>query len=223
VADLEWRGDTLVADGRSGTVAVDLDGRPTLPPPPSADSRAADRLRRVDDSVVLERSDGTSVTLRAEWDEDLLESIDGLEVTWSPPGDRLAVWGESGPISVFTPDGSPAGQFLDHWKNPTYGVELGEGRMMSWARDGRAVVYDLERRLVVGAVQMNGWPEGADMDASGRIVLTFDNVDSWLAHHIDSGERLGPARPAVRAAVHPTRPAVGFADADQIWIETYAP
>lgn len=221
VTSLEWRGDVLVAEATSGAVAIDLDGRPALAPPPPAGDDTVARLRRVDDSIVLDRADGTSVTLPADWDEDALESVDELEVVWSPSGDRLAAWGESGPICVFAADGSPAGRFLDHWKSPTYGVTLGHDRMMSWARDGRAVVYDLERRVVAGAIQMNGWPEDAAMDASGRVVLTFDNVDGSLARDVDSGERLGPTRPATRAVVHPIQPVVGFSDGDQIWIESY--
>lgn len=224
---LAWRGDVLVAEGASGTVAIDIDGRPALAPPPTDDPTtgmpAVDRLRSDDDTIVLERADGAAVTLPSDWDDDQLEVAHQLEVTWSPAGDLLAVWGEYGPIAVFTADGSPAGRYHDHWTGPTYGVVLGAGRMMSWARDGRAVVYDLEPRLVVGAVQMNGWPEDAAMDVAGRIVLTFDNVDGWLAHDIDSGERLGPIRPATRAVMHPTRPIVGYADADQIWSETYGP
>ena len=80
---------------------------------------------------------------------------------------------------------------------------------MSWARDVRYVVYDLERRLVVGAVQVDGWPESAAFHGGGRIVLTYDNVAYWLAHDIDTGERLGPVREARRAVAHPERPVVG--------------
>jgi len=105
--------------------AVVPDGGRTLAPPPITSSDPpTDRLRAVDTDVVLDRADGTSIQLRRPWDADQLEDIDAHEVTWSPEGDRVAVWCEYGPILVFGSDGSPAGEFHDHWKGPTYGVEL---------------------------------------------------------------------------------------------------
>lgn len=52
-------------------------------------------------------------------------------------------------------------------------------------------------------------------------MATYDNVAHWLAHDIDTGERLGPARPARHAILHPTRPLIGWADDEQVWIEEY--
>ncbi len=136
---LAWRGDVLVAATPSGEIAVDLAGHRTLAPPPGAASdTAADQVRAVDTAVLLERVDGTSITVRRAGDEDQLEDADAYEAAWSPSEDRVAVWGEYGPIFVFGADGSPAGEFDEHWKGPTYGVEPGGDRMMSWARDGRS-------------------------------------------------------------------------------------
>ncbi len=84
------------------------------------------------------------------------------------------------------------------------------------------VVYEFERRLVQGVIQVDGWPEDAAFHPGGCIVLSYDNVGLWLAHDIDTGERLGPVRQAWRALAHPSRPVVGWADTGQIWIEAYS-
>jgi hypothetical protein len=223
VRSVEWRaGGVLVAEHATGAIALDADGRSTLPPPAATSPEPSpERTRRVGDGVVLDRADGSTVALRWEWDEDQLEDAETFEVTWAAEGDRCAVWGEYGPIMVFAADGSPAGKYHEHWKGPTYGVEFGGGRMMSWARDGRAVVYDLDRRMVAGVVTMDGWPENAAFHSTGRLLLTYDNVAFWTAHDVDTGRRIGPVRQALRAAVHPTRAMVGYADDDQVWIGEY--
>lgn len=221
---LRWVHDTVVATTASGSFAVSIDGRVVLAPPtlPTADEEP-DRVRRFGDQLRLERPDGSSVLLRFDWDEDQLAESENFDVIWSPTRDRFVVWSDYSRFVVFAPDGSPAGSFNDHWDNPNYGVEFAADRMMTWAADHRAIVTDLERRVIIGAVHVNGWMYNASLAPTGRHLLTFDNVDAWLAHDVDTGERVGPARPAIHAAWHPTRPVAAFCDAEQMWIEDYEP
>ncbi len=221
---LRWVHDTAVATTASGSVAVSFDGRAVLAPPAlSTVDEEPDRVRRLGDQLSLERRDGSSVVLRYDWDEDQLEDSENFEVVWSPARDRFVVWSEYSQFVVFALDGSSARSFNDHWDNPNHGVEFAADRMMTWAADQRAIVTDLERRVVIGAFQVNGWMENASLASTGRHLLTFDNVDSWLAHHVDTGERVGPVRPAVHAAWHASRPVALYCDSDQMWIEDYEP
>ena len=215
-----WRGDVAVASTSTGDIALDLAGRRTLPPP-SMPPRQRENVVVVDACLHVRRSDGALLRLANDWDEDQLEMGDTFEVVRSDDRGLLAVWGEHGEFWVFRADGSFVARLHEHWDGPNYGASFAGGRLLTWAGDHRVLVHDLDLGVPAGVVTGNGWLEAASLVDAGRIVLSYDNVDRWRVHDVDTGAELGPTAPATFAAGHPAVAVIAFVDGDRLWLERY--